>query len=84
VEEESDEMKPMMIPHPKAVIFAENQPEYLPLPAVLDDDGRVTSRWGLTWRERLSLLLHGSIQVEVLTFNQPLQPIKLSVGWTRK
>lgn len=57
------------------VTFAEDQPEYLPLPALRAPDGRVVTCWGLTWRERLSVLLRGRLYIMVLTFNQPLQPI---------
>ncbi len=60
-----------------SLTFAKNQPEYMPLPAVVSGYGRVTTRWRLTWRERLRLLLRGDLWLQVLTFNHPLQPIKL-------
>lgn len=31
------------------ITFAEDQPEYLPLPAHKTADGKVTSCWGLSW-----------------------------------
>jgi len=55
-------------------IYAENQPEYVPLPVFKTDDGEVISCWAMTWRERLSVLLTGKIWWSVLTFNNPLQP----------
>ena len=58
------------------VEFAKGQPEYLTLPAYRDEDGCVTSRWKLTWGERLRVLLAGSIWIQQLTFNRPLQPVK--------
>jgi hypothetical protein len=60
------------------VTYAENQPEYLPLPAHKCPDGCVTTRWKLSWKERLRVLLSGNIWLQVLTFNAPLQPVKLS------
>jgi len=54
--------------------FAENQPEYLPLPAHKTKDGTVISCWKLTWMERLAILITGRLWISVLTFNKPLQP----------
>ena len=34
-------------------VYAETQPEYLPLPSHKTKDGEVTSCWGLTIMERL-------------------------------
>lgn len=59
------------------IVFAENQPEYNPLPALRFGDGCVVTRWQLTWRERLQVLLGRGIFLSLLTFNQPLQPMKL-------
>jgi hypothetical protein len=60
------------------ITFAKDQPEYNPLPAHWQPDGRVTTRWQLTWRERLRVVFGGSIWLQQLTFNQPLQPVKLT------
>ena len=54
--------------------FAENQDEYLPLPAFRDDDGIVISCWKLTFFERLKVLIFGKLWLQQLSFNQPLQP----------
>lgn len=62
------------------IVFAKDQPEYVPLPGVRTKDGMVTSRWQLTLGERLRLLFTGSLYLQVLTFNKPLQPVKLSVS----
>lgn len=61
--------------------YAKDQPEYIPLPTLVCDSrvGDVCSRWHMTWRERLRVLLHGDIYVRVKTFNYPLQPLLLTV-----
>lgn len=60
------------------VIYAKNQPQYNPLPAIRQSDGCIVTRWQMTWRERFKALLTGSIYLEVLTFNAPLQPLKMT------
>jgi len=61
-------------------VYAKDQPEYLPLPALPVDDGtRIITRWKLTLRERVRLLLTGDLYLQVLTFRRPLQPVALSV-----
>lgn len=57
--------------------FAEDQPEYLPLPALLLSTGKVITRWRPTLRERIKILFGGSLFLSVLTFNRPLQPLQL-------
>lgn len=58
------------------VIFAEDQPEYLPLPAhrVDEAEGRVISCWKLTLWERIKLLFTGRLWVCLMSFNKPLTP----------
>jgi len=63
----------------QVVTFAANQPPYKPLPGVLERDGRLTTRWKLTWRERFKILRTGDLWLQVLTFNRPVQPVKLLV-----
>jgi hypothetical protein len=65
--------------HEQNVVFAKDQPEYLPLPAhqFKDGQGRIAFCWKLTWRERLAVLWRGVIWQEVLTFYKPLQPQRL-------
>ena len=62
-------------------VFAENQPEYLPLPVYKDNEqgGRVFHCWKLSFVEKLKVMFTGKIWVNVLHFNKPLQPIKLMV-----
>lgn len=70
------------------VVYAKDQPEYIPLPVYKAPDscGTVTSRWKLTWRERLRVLWYGDLYLQTLTFNGPLAPIRPGVkppyvGW---
>lgn len=61
----------------QTVVIAENQPQYLPLPAYRyanDPQGRIVCCWKLTWPERIALLFSGKLWHQVLTFNSPLQP----------
>ncbi len=58
------------------VVYAKDQPEYLPLPARRMADGTVTTCWALSWRERLALMVSGRFYLDVLTFNHPLQPVR--------
>jgi hypothetical protein len=64
------------------VVYAKDQPEYLPLPVLPVDDGggqnRIVSRWKLTWQGRLRVLFGGSVYLWVSTFKQPLQPVALT------
>lgn len=64
------------------VIVARDQPEYVPIPAVIDREGQhglMTFCWKLSWSERLGVLLRGELWHQVLTFGNRLQPQKLSV-----
>jgi len=61
------------------VIFAKDQPEYLPLPAHRNKDGCVTTCWKLTLYERILVLFKGVLYLQTLTFNNSLQPQKPSV-----
>ncbi len=66
------------IPEDELVIYAKDQPEYIPLPAWKGPDGMRVTRWKLTLGERLRILFGGSIWLSILTFNRPLQPVKLT------
>lgn len=60
-----------------SVVFAKDQPEYLQLPAIKSACGRVTTRWRLDWRERLRVIFSGDLWLQVLTFGEPLQPVRI-------
>ncbi len=71
-------MKPIKFKEHNTVI-AENQPEYLSLPAYVcgDTDGRIIFCWKMSLLERLEVLFIGKIWHEVFTFKGKLQPQKL-------
>lgn len=62
-------------------IIAEDQPEYIPLPAhqMKDTRGQVITCLKATWEERLQFLLTGKLWVSQLTFGDPYSPLFLSV-----
>lgn len=61
------------------VIYAEHQPEYLPLPVIKFEDGKVYSEWELTQEEILALKTGSRIRLWCMTFNHPLQPVSLEI-----
>jgi hypothetical protein len=62
------------------VIYAKDQPEYIPLPTRRDVHGTVVTCWKLSWKERLQMFLRGRFYLTLLTFNRPLQPIRIEMG----
>lgn len=66
----------------RKVVYAKDQPEYLPLPALVTPDGRVTSRWKLEPHELVFIANGADVYLTLHTFNHPLQPIQLQVGPT--
>ncbi len=60
-------------------VYAETQPEYLPLHVFKTADGMVVSCWKMSFLERIRSLVFGKVWVCVLTFNQPLQPQHMAV-----
>lgn len=78
-------MYPVTPVHPsiklKEVIYAKDQPEYIPLPAYKWKDGTVVSRWKLSWKERLQILFSGNLFLAIKTYNNPLQPVLISSEW---
>jgi hypothetical protein len=61
------------------VVYAKDQPEYLPLPVLKTVDGLVISCWSLSFAERVKVFFSGKIYFMTLTFNKPLQPQRPSV-----
>ena len=57
-------------------VFAEDQPEYTPLPAlkIEGNEGHVVFCMGLSFWERIRVLFLGKIWVSLMTFNKPLTP----------
>jgi len=63
-------------------IYAKDQPQYLPLPAHKfknDPSGEIVCCWKLTLKERIKVLFSGKIWHSILTFNNSLQPQKLTI-----
>ena len=61
------------------VVFAKDQPEYLPLPAYKEDGdkyGNVICCWQLSFIERFKILFTGKLWFSFLTFNKPLTPLR--------
>lgn len=59
------------------VVYAKDQPEYQPLPALhmRDAEGTVISCWQLTEEEKEIIAKEGKLYIKMLTFNQALTPI---------
>ena len=73
-------MKPVEFKH-QNIVFAKDQPEYQPLPALKIDapTGEVISCWRLTFKERLKVLVFGRVWMSLMSFNKPLTPSYLSI-----
>ena len=70
-------VKPTLHDGARLVVFAKDQPQYIPLPASVDGDGVVMTEWELTAEELTRLFTGGRIRLWVRTFGQPLQPVSL-------
>ena len=79
--EKLNNMKPVKFKH-QNVIFAENQPEYLQLPALKlnTKEAEVISCWKLSFKERIKVLIFGRIWMSLVSFNKPLTPSFLSTN----
>ena len=64
------------------VVYAKNQPQYLPLRALVSNGpkGRVISRWTLTQEQKLAIAEGADIFLEISTGHEPLQPIRMMVS----
>lgn len=72
-------MKPIKFKH-QNVVFAENQDEYLNLPALKLDSGEVISCWKMSFKDRFKVLLTGKVWISLLSFNKPLTPYLMSIN----
>jgi hypothetical protein len=61
------------------VVYAKDQPEYQPLPSIRAPDGTILTRWSLDEDERRQVAEQGYVYLMVMTFNQPLQPLLMTV-----
>ena len=64
------------------IVFAKDQPEYLPLPALKIDSpqGEIVSCWKLSFKERIKVLFLGNVWLSLMMFNKPLTPSYMSVN----
>ena len=49
------------------------------LPCHKTTDGIVTTCWKASIKERIQILIFGKIYLKILTFNKPLQPLKMNL-----
>jgi len=66
-------------PSAQRVVFAKDQPEYAPLPALVFPDGKVCTEWRPTEDERARILAGENIRLWIWTYGRPLQPVALEV-----
>lgn len=74
-------MKPIKTKHTNKT-YAEDQPQYRPLPVVAleSEQGEVIACWKGNFRERLKFLFTGKMYVLICTFNKPLAPSFVTVN----
>ena len=74
-------MKPVEFKH-QNVVFAKDQPQYRPLPALKlnDDIGTVISCWKMSFWQRIKVLFTGRVWLSLASFGKPLTPSLLSVN----
>lgn len=74
-------MKPIEFKHQNTV-YAKDQPEYQPLPALKIEgpEGHVVSCWKMTFLERLKVLFTGRVWLSLMSFNKPLTPSYMAVN----
>ena len=74
-------MKPVEFKH-QNIVFAKDQPEYQPLPALRIDSptGEVVSCWKLSFKERIKIVFTGRVWLSLMSFNKPLTPSYLAVN----
>lgn len=76
-------MKPVvptaMLPGAQMIVFAQDQPQYDPLPAAVNSDGLVMTEWELSAEELARILAGGRVRLWVWTFRRALQPVMLEV-----
>jgi hypothetical protein len=68
------------------IVFAKDQPEYSPLPAVVFDQPQrpILTRWEFTDEERQRIANGESLYLWVYTFGQPLQPLAPQIATAKE
>lgn len=64
------------------IVMAKDQPEYNPLRVLpgITREGERLSRWTLTEKQREAVASGADIFLELLTFNSPMQPVRMAVS----
>lgn len=63
------------------LVFGKDQPEYIPLPALLREDQQVVfTKWELDYLEREAIRQGADVYLTIATGGKPLQPVKLEIG----
>jgi hypothetical protein len=73
---------PVLVPElqPEEIVYAKDQPEYLPLPVLRSPQGVVLSRWKLSDQDRAAIAAGADILLSIWTFNRPLSPLLIEVA----
>jgi len=64
----------------RPVVIAEQQEEYLDLPAIVTPAGVVITRWRLTDEERARILAGEDLYLTIWSGGRPICPVHLNVG----
>lgn len=70
----------LLPPGTRPIVYAEDQPQYHPLPTVRTPGGTLVTRWTPTDAEKAAIIRGEDVYVTVMTFNQPLQPLRVTIG----
>ena len=62
------------------IVMAKDQPEYNPLRVLPGNEGERLSRWTLTHEQRQAVADGADIYLELLTFNHPMQAIRMAIS----
>lgn len=65
-------------------VFGANQPEYLPLPARIDQEGATFTIFDLSLDERKAIMDGARIGLRIATYGSPLQPFHVAVEGTEE
>lgn len=79
-------VNPALVPSgSKAVVIAEHQPQYRPLPSIRTPEGQVITRWTFTEEERRAIVAGEDLYITIFAYG-PINPLFVTVGptdWTR-
>lgn len=79
-------INPSLVPEgSRAIVIAEHQPEFIPMPSVRTPQGQVITRWQLSDEERRAILEGEDIFLTIWS-GGAINPVHLNVGpcdWTK-